>query len=164
MSFSIQLLEEPVPQKMLEKGEKGVMGRIIIGERSDPKALNERIIIATNYWSPSDYIRQWMEALHMITDGPDNAKSALITEMYNPANPRWAIFWWPLYREKNSVYIHSQYLIDKDMRPLSINLNKLYSYVDDRAKPTEGGDEVSEWEVSVDDMREFLDKLEAKFL
>ena len=70
-------------------------------------AFRERFVVRVASWSAEQYEKQWESALRKIVTGP--TPTALITDYVEPnlssGNSMW---WWPLYREGNSVYIQSQ--------------------------------------------------------
>ncbi len=151
MSFTISFLNKPVPKSWLQPGATALLGEIEIDD------YEETISLSTDYWSRSDYTKQWVEGLERILERGES-KSALVTEMYNPANPRFAIMWWVLYRDGDKVYIQNEHLIE-DEKPRKVDLKNLYSYIGGRETTDEEGDEISEWNVSTGELKQFLEKL-----
>jgi hypothetical protein len=98
--FGIYLTGETVT----EEGDpdfKAVRGEIRIG------AFRERFVARVVFWGAEQYEKQWESALRKIVTG--STPAALITDYVEPnlssGNSLW---WWPLYREGDSVYIQNQ--------------------------------------------------------
>jgi hypothetical protein len=85
-----------------------------------------------------------------------NAKSCLITSMFDPLTANF-IFWWTLYLDGNIVHIQNQILfLDELDKPFS-KLNP-YEFIRERKTVSDEGDKISEWDISVDDIKVYLDR------
>src|ERR1700737_4794581 len=104
MPFSIKLSSEP-----FHDPESGVLvsyGSIEIG------TFDERFLASLVHWDPNDYEHHWKEALTRIVSWAD--MSCLITSIVNPSTAS-HLFWWPMYREGDTVYIQHQILFFKNL-------------------------------------------------
>jgi len=150
MVFDIKLLTgHPVPEEYLESGDIACYGEITLG------SFHERFQSTLFFWSISDYRKQWVHAIERIINA-DNSTSALITELRDPVLADEVIGrWWVLYREGENVYVQNQLIFRKY---LTGEFNPLdpYAHIPKRETETDEGDKISEWEVKLHDMREFL--------
>lgn len=157
MVFDIKLLTgHPVPEEYLESGDIACYLEITLG------SFRERFQSTLFYWSISDYQKQWVHAIERIVN-VDNSTSALITELRDPALAGEVVGqWWVLYREGEKVYVQNQLILKKN---LTGGFNPLdpYSHIPKRKTETDEGDKISEWEVTVQDMREFLKRQKDRF-
>src|ERR1700756_196425 len=107
--FDISLTDESVPE--LEPGVTTVYGNIKIGD------FSETFIASLDSWNRDRYERHWRAAIEKIVDGSD--RSGLITSYVEPTHSRY-LMWWPLYRDKNNVYLQSHMLFhDQLKKPFS---------------------------------------------
>lgn len=144
MAFSIGLLPEPVPD--LDPGVIANYGQIKIG------SFQERFIASLVYWDAAHYRCHWKQAVARIVHSSDI--SCLITSIVYPATAKY-LFWWPMYRVRNTVYIQNQILFfDSLSSPL--DEDNPFSFVTERRTVDEDGNAISEWSVSVDEMESFL--------
>lgn len=121
-------------------------GEIRIGD------FRERFEVSFEYWSPSDYERQWREALGTLAE--EGGASALITSMTNPRSANF-LFWWPAYREDEMVFFQNGVLLLDDLtKPFDVS--RYDEFVPPRERVTEDGEPISEWWVPIADIREFL--------
>lgn len=155
MPFSIQIL--PGPPVRDESGFDYRQGEIRLG------SYIETLFIRTAYWSESRYVCQWREALARIVT--DSEVSCLITSLEDPrlrsaGSDSDAEFhaseWWPLYRVGSLVYVHNGVIFPHEVTPL-FDENDPYKLVPPRRVVNVDGHRLSEWEVSVKEVREFLD-------
>ena len=147
MAFSIRLLSDPVPNP--EPCVRVSYGSIEI------EAFNERFLTSLVYWSPDDYERHWKEALTRVVSSPDD--SCLITSIVDPSAAS-HLFWWPMYREGDTVYIQNQILFFKNL-PSPFNENDPFSSVPARQRMDEDGNRISEWAVSIKEIEAFLNQI-----
>ncbi len=142
--FSIGLLPD-LPSDM-QSDKKANLGLIQIG------AFEERFTASFAYWGPPDYERHWEEAIDRIVAG--SSTSCLITSMASPSTASF-IFWWPLYRLGNQVFIQNHILFFERLI-VPFNENDPYASVRPRRTIDEDGHAISEWVTSIDDLRMFL--------
>lgn len=146
MSFSIRFLNKPIPEAWLLENEQGYLVRVTIND------FNERDTVLTGFWTKDDYIKQWIQAASMLTQGDKHAKAAFATVVHNPKDPRhgYVIQWWTAYRSGEDVYIRSE-AVQYHEHAEPIDLTRMYEYIPDRKV----GESVSEWKVSVGDVVQF---------
>lgn len=121
--------------------------------------FEENIRIPVDYWNKLDYMKSWHEAIQIILKGSNDAVSVLITQMYDPSNPRFAIMLWPLYREKDKVFIHNEYLSLKDAGiNKELSIRELVKYVLPRDEKFDLPP--SEWCIDLRDLEEFDDYIQ----
>jgi hypothetical protein len=144
--FDISLTDASVPE--LDPGVTAVYGEIKIGD------FSETFIASLVFWTRDRYERHWRAAIGKIVDGSE--RSALITSCVGPIHSS-HLLWWPLYREKNSVYIQNQILFyDQLNKPFSAE--RPWDCVRERQTVNPEGKRVSEWVTHVDSLREFLQR------
>jgi hypothetical protein len=144
MSFSIKLLEESVPTE--EPKHQAQYGLITLG------SFQERFIALTTLWTAEAYKAHWREAVRRVVE--TGADSCLITSVHDPSESH-MLFWWPMYRAGDRVRVQNGILFfDQLDRPFRIE--NPYASVPPRRTVTEDGDILSEWEVSLPDLRRFL--------
>lgn len=148
MVFSISILpKNKIQQK--EMYSDIIYGEIVIGD------FTEKFEASLSYWKEEDYRKHWEDGLARILSG--NKKSCLITTMYDPHVSNY-IFWWPLYREKESIIFHNQILFLKKLKP-PFDPKFPYEHIDDRVSEDEDGWKISEWQIPITDISHFLDYL-----
>lgn len=146
MSFSIEMLPERVPPELSEAPAQ--FGRIELG------TFRERFMSLTTFWSADDYRAHWRAAVGYIVETGRDA--CLITSLHDPAESD-LLFWWPMYRIDEKVCIRSGMLLFEQLdRPFRID--DAYTFVRPREVHTTEDEPVSEWEVSIEDLRAFLDR------
>lgn len=141
MSFKITVLEK--------LNEEQHLAQIDIND------FSEKIYLRTDYWTVENYREQWKDAIKRLNN--DN-KACLITEMYNPEHPAFAMMTWPLYREGDNVYIRQVYIpYDQIDKPFTVE--NAYKEIDDRETSKESNAGPSEWQVKLDNLKDWADKL-----
>jgi hypothetical protein len=151
MGFAINFVDI-VRENMSPKHDKAV-GQIIIGD------FKEELIIPLDFWLKSDYIEQWKDGVNKIISTGGEVRSALITEMYNPKHPDFPAMYWALYRTDEAILIQNYY------QPLNTVQNDftyddLYKLIADRENPiTKDIAPVSEWTTTLDELKEWQEKL-----
>lgn len=120
--------------------------------------FSEQIRMPLENWTQSEYIQQWKDAVARFESGFKT--SALVTEMYNPENPRFALMWWLLYLEENTVYIRNGFLpYEQISKPFDIK--NMYECIEERIPKSEDNDVSSEWAISFDELKEWRDTLKS---
>ena len=143
MPFKIQLTKNKV--KGGERGECAVIGELQLGREK------ECFDSSLSYWQPKDYELHWKKALKRIIDG--RKKSALIVYMLNPKKASY-IFWWPIWRHGNKVYVRNQVLLLQKLKK-KFDENNPFSSVGARETKAEDGESISEWQISIDEITKF---------
>jgi hypothetical protein len=150
MSFSIKFLDEPIPDEWLVPGDRGELAVITITN------FSEKETILTNYWTKDQYIAQWLDAIETITNG-SGGKAAFATAVHNTSNPKhgYVVMWWALYKQGGKIIIRNSSIPYEEGMAL-VDLDRLYDYVPDR----DDNQEVSEWEIAIEDLQEFKSYLQ----
>ena len=146
--FSIRFISGPNN----EFNEPSMRGLITLGE------FSEEFVAPLAYWTAEDYRKQWAEAARRIVNGA--AHSCFVTAMRaSPANG--AMFLWAAYRLDDTVYFQEKLLIEETAIETFDPLN-LYAQVDEQHRTeTDDGNQISEWRVSVSDIKNYLQKAKA---
>lgn len=143
--LSIELSNEVIPFE----GEQVLHGELRID------CFNEHFNAPISYWDRNKYLSQWKQGLNLILDG--HSKSAFIATMYDPKTADF-IFWWVMYRVGSNVYLQNHILFMDGLNE-PFDENHFSKFVPERETVTEDGDAISEWKVSVEDIRGALDRL-----
>jgi hypothetical protein len=124
-----------------------VYGQIQIG------SFNETFIASLSDWPPDRYRRQWLEAAERLVTG--ESKSAFVSSFVSPRDGMYFV-WWPCYRVGEIVYVQNQLRFYEQL-PSPFHENALYNYVADRRTVSEDeGSPISEWELPLLSIRDFL--------
>lgn len=112
--------------------------------------FREILYIPLDWWSLTDYKKQWQEGLMRLKDYD---KSCLVAAIHNPSI-RPYINWWLLYKVGNKVYVRNQLLIEdiyaEQIGNKIFTMQNCYEFIPSRgSKYDEDGDEISEWVVNV---------------
>jgi hypothetical protein len=126
--------------------QKACYGYIQIGD------FREKLEINVSFWMPEDYIAQWNRAILRIVEKDE--KSCLITSLSSPQDSNF-IFWWPMYRNKDTVFIQNGILFLDEISS-SFTFENPYEDVPDRETVSEDGEPISEWEISIDALKNYL--------
>jgi hypothetical protein len=145
MAFHICLLPENNAE-LLPADHDIRLGEIVIGD------YIEMFEASISYWIADDYQKHWKQAIERIVNG--EAKSRLITSMYDPVKANF-IFCWPIYREGMRIYFQNQMLL-MEYQDSPLDPKNLFLDIEDRQMLNDEGLPVSEWEVSVIDLKDFL--------
>ncbi len=105
------------------------------------------------FWGVGDYEESWLTALRRLVSGA--SISCLATSVIDPSNANFLEVW-PLYREEDNVYVQNS-LIFPDQLPHEFDPDAPWESLDPRSVIDEDGQAISEWEVSLGDIREFLE-------
>lgn len=141
MSFSIRFTNKELPDN-LGKDFQGLMVEVRIND------FIEDDIVGTDYWTKSEHLEQWLDAINLITN-KDNSKAGLVMSIEDRG-----VSWWTLYRDGEAVYIRNQMSVEEEQ----INILNLYEHVNERI----AGEKVSEWKVSLDDIKKFSNELKTQ--
>lgn len=141
MAFSISFLKN----NSLAPNELK-LGKIVLGN------YVEHFESSLSYWNMEDYKNHWKNALNKIAC--ESNKSCLITSIYDPSSSNF-LYWWPIYREGSSIFFQNQILFLKKLRPKFDPYNPCSS-VPARNTINEDGHIISEWELSIEEILEYL--------
>ena len=143
--FDIEFIPDE-PHFSSEDGWSGLWGRVRLDD------FTERFVAPLGKWHQSDYEEQWIEGAQRLIDGEH--KSAFVVEAGR--------LWWTAWRESSKIYIQQQLLIDRHYSPAwtATAANLPYDLIGARESQSEDGEELSEWLITLDDLREFLSRRE----
>jgi hypothetical protein len=148
--FDIHLTNELVAET--EPGIKAIYGKIYLGDSY------ETFTASLASWSPGDYERHWEAALRRIASGA--GQSALITS-YVGSSLEDFLIWWPLYRERDTIYIQNQMLsLDQLSNPFSTE--RPWESLRERQTTNSEGLQISEWATSIQSIQECLEAMQSK--
>lgn len=142
--FNIYLTGESVEE--LDPGVEAVYGRIHIGD------YYETFAASLVYWKPGAYQVHWRKALQRIVEGA--TRSAVITSYVEPT-PGGSLTWWPIYRERETIYFQNQLLFfDQVVPPFSPD--RPWESVGVRETMNPEGRQISEWKTALSSVNEWL--------
>jgi hypothetical protein len=122
------------------------IGLITIGD------FNEYFGSTLTFWDQDDYRKSWDAGLRRLLSGA--AVSCLATSVTDPPITNFVEVW-PLFLSGDDVYVQNQ-MVFLDQLPHEFDPSAPWDSVGSRITVTEDGDEISEWQVSLNDIREFL--------
>lgn len=144
IAFCIEIETQTPPKTQFD--ELCHEGRIVLGE------FSERFNLPVDYWRLTDYYRQWRNALVAFIDG--QSPVCLVTAMRDPALGTF-IDTWVMYAENSSVVLQNQIIpcgqLDSDYLDRGT-----YEFVQPRETETEDGEPISEWQIPLSAVRQFL--------
>jgi hypothetical protein len=147
--FSIQVVSVPSPEEVEVGG--GAVGRIVVREFAEGFPMD------LTYWGVGQYCASWLKALRFL-EGEDDATSCLISSITDPENSN-LIFCWPLYRSGDIVYVQNSIIFIEDLDGGFV-ADEPWRFVEPRSTVDEDGREISEWQTTVDEVRDFLHAVE----
>ena len=122
-------------------------GRIRIGQ------FEEVFESSLEYWAPDQYETQWYSAVSRVLDKRRDA--CLITSVTDPKTANF-LFWWPIYVCGDLAIIQNQVLFLERFRK-DFELDKAYQYLEPRESVSEDGEPISEWSVSLSELKSWRD-------
>jgi hypothetical protein len=129
-----------------ERNELIIRGRITLGD------FSEEFESSLSFWSQADYEQHWLEAASRIETG--QTKSAFIVDMYDPSITPF-IMWWPIWRRDQTIHVHNQILLFKNLT-VAFDPTNPYVHIGDHTTKNEDGEAISEWQVSLKDIQDFV--------
>lgn len=148
--FSIKVIDS---KSQLVYGLPCALGQIKIGT-----AFKENFLMPLNLWSIKDYKIQWEQGLKRIL--VKNKSCLIISAQDFDKNP--FINWWILYKKQDKIFIQNSLLFEENFKRLvhgSFDLNSCYSFIPKRKITNEDGYKISEWNVDLTDIINFLGEL-----
>ncbi|MCL3996134.1 hypothetical protein [Streptomyces lavenduligriseus] len=143
-AFSIRVLS--VPSAPEAAAGEGAIGRITVGD------FGESFPMDLTYWNVGQYQTSWARSLRILERG-DDTTSGLITSITDPANSNF-IFCWPLYRSGEIVYIQNSIIFLTELEE-DFNPAEPWRFVEPRSTVDEEGNEISEWQTTISEIRRF---------
>lgn len=129
-------------------------GPIAVGEISIGD-FHEGFESTLTFWSKSDYERQWLDGIRRASE--KGLDSCLMVSQYDPREANF-LECWLLYIESDVCIFRNQLLL-LDQLALPFSLLDPYSSIPPYEKYTEGGEEISEWRLSTNELGEWLNRL-----
>jgi CdiI N-terminal domain len=105
------------------------------------------------FWSVDEYQQSWTAGLQRLLAG--ESTSCLATSVSDPASANFVEVW-PLYRRGPDVFVQNS-LLFLDQLSHEFDPAAPWQSVAPRSVVDEDGQVISEWRVSVDDIRDFLE-------
>ncbi|WP_078516759.1 hypothetical protein [Streptomyces sp. HGB0020] len=105
------------------------------------------------YWDVAMYRASWVRALSFLERAND-ATSCLISSITDPEKSNF-ISCWPLYRAGEIVYVQNSIIFLEELAEDFVPAEP-WRFVEPRSTIDEDGNEISEWQTTIGDVREFL--------
>jgi CdiI N-terminal domain len=134
------LTDTPERQDQDGAGRDGLRGRTTLGD------YTEEFLAPLDHWSRSDYERQWFEAANRVLG--EAARAAFFTAAFR--------FWWTMWRESEVILVHEELLTPERLAHVTDYGVVPYHLIEDRRTHSEDGAPISEWQITVADVRGFL--------
>ncbi len=135
-----------VNSKKTSELENLCYGYIQIGD------FHENFEMNTSFWNPKEYVNHWGKAISRLLCNEE--KSCLITSLSNPQHANF-IFWWPMYRHEDKVFIQNGVLFLDELSEPFIPSNP-YNNIPSRETISEDGEPISEWEINIDALKDYM--------
>jgi hypothetical protein len=132
--FDIAFIADP-PED--EDGWLALRGRTVLGNYS------EEFMSELGFWTRRDYEQHWLQSAARILNG--GSKAAFFTSAFQ--------FFWAMWRNGNLLLVHEHLLLPE--MQAAIATENLHSVVPEYEAASENGETISEWRISIDEMREF---------
>jgi hypothetical protein len=127
------------------EGWSYAVGRIFIDEFHEPFEAS------LDHWGPNDYAHQWSAAAKRIADGRG---PALFLTSYRGPGAAYH-FAWPAWREGDRIILQHRLLLTEQLTA-PFDPTRPHEVVGVRNNLSEDGDPISQWEVSVAAVQEFV--------
>lgn len=128
-----------------KRNEKVALGEISLGD------FAENFESSLSFWRIEDYEKQWIEAAKRIFEFD---QTAFITDLDNPKLSNF-ITWWKAWKIEERIFVQNQLLfLNKISR--SLDLNNPYKFIGNRITKTEDGERISDWEITLKEINNFL--------
>jgi hypothetical protein len=128
-------------------GWDGLWGRTVLG------SCAEDFLAPLGPWQRADYERQWIEAARRLLGPP--ARAGFFTAAFR--------FWWVMWREGEEVIVHEELLTPERLTGLTDWRNAPYQLIGAYRATSHDGTPISEWRLSVADLRDFLARRGAEY-
>ena|SRR5215467_6992418 len=104
------------------------------------------------FWTMEDYEKSWLTALRRLVGGAST--SCLVTSLTDPGNSEYVVTW-PLYRSDDEVFVQNQ-LIFLNQLGRRFEPQAPWEFIEPHAIIDEDGHQISEWQVQLKDIQDFL--------
>ena len=144
MTFNIGFENEVhIDRKSETTSRKGI---ITIG------GFREGFLSLQSFWNAAQYESHWRTAIGRILNS--DVTSCLITSIADPSQTQ-LLFWWPLYREGNYIYLQNGILFFAQSQ-LPFDPDDPFASVPPRTMIDDDGRRILEWKLNVRDLEAFL--------
>jgi hypothetical protein len=150
MTFAIRFKDEPNQYLDDDPTVPSAIGRIVAGD------LEEEFVSSLYEWKKEDYQSQWLHSIERFLGG--DGKAVLITWYVNPKESS-NLQWYALYRgEADTVHVqnHLPWYSNFDRE---FSAAEASSFLQDRLTVNEDGIALSEWNLSLLEVKEFFEEL-----
>jgi hypothetical protein len=141
--FNLKFISEA--RFSLERNERIALGKVTLGN------FAEGFESSLSFWSITDYQNQWIEAAQRIFEFD---RTAFITDLDNPQTVRF-ITWWKAWKIEERIFVQNQLLFLEQLSD-AFDLSNPYKFIADRTTETNEGEKISMWEISLNDIKDFL--------
>jgi hypothetical protein len=146
MMFSISFLDIPTEYPYDDASTKAARGRIVLGN------FAEEFLANLHEWTQPEYREHWNRSILSMLEGEKNA--VLIMSFNLPAVAS-HLEWWALYRVEERIFVQNQLILFDDLKS-EFDVNRAVESLRDHRLQTDEGVRISEWSVSMDDLRTFV--------
>ncbi len=140
MSFGIEFVEQEASSPDV------LLGRFIAG------TLDEKFDVVLGHWSRADYEASWCREIQNIINGEDRA--ALMTVALEPMKSNW-LRAYTLFRFDKEIRVQERMFLLEDFN-FHFDLSRPGKNVPPHQATDEDGDRLSEWIVTIEELRNFL--------
>jgi hypothetical protein len=144
MTFSIKVLNEP---------EHNVFDEPCSWCQIDINDFSERFPAPIGVWDLEQYKQQWRDCIQRVSEGKE--KDYLVTGMRDPKSSDF-ISLFVLYREGENIFIQNQ-IVFCEGNEVQISTMNILDLVEDRETHTDDGVQISEWKISIGELRRGFD-------
>ncbi|MDR3747961.1 MAG: hypothetical protein P4M04_07400 [Acidobacteriota bacterium] len=145
MAFSIGFMKVPAECPYEDGSTEAARGLIVLGDSA------EEFLANLGEWTQAKYREQWRGSIQSLLEG--EGRAVLITTFSNPSTAS-HLEWWALYREGEDVFVQNQLLFFDDIEG-EFDESRAVDFLRARETVTEEGRPISEWSVSMEDLRMF---------
>lgn len=147
MTFSISFMDTPPEYPYDDPFAKAARGIIVLG------GFREEFLASLHEWTEEDYRQQWQRSVRSLLGGEQ--KAVLITTFSSPTSAS-HLMWWALYRKAEEVLVQNHLVFFKDIQGV-FDVNRAVDFLREYRSHDEEGIRISEWSVSLDELRGFAE-------
>lgn len=145
--FDLYFAEGPAVN---DEGWWHAVGTIVLGDDRDG------FEISLEWWGRAAYEQQWLGAAKRLASGADRV---MFLVSYNGPDAAFH-FGWPAWRAGDRVHVQNMLVLTEQL-PAPFNPDEADRSVGVRETMSEDGERISEWDVSLADVRAFVDRRSA---
>ena len=150
MAFSIHFLNVAAEYPYDDASTGATRGVIVLGD------FKEEFLASLYEWTKEDYRQQWKHAIRSLLEGSE--KAGLITDYGSPAIAS-HLTWWVLFRKEENILVQNHLLFFDDL-DREFNVTRAAEFIKEYESHSEGGVRISEWTVSIGELRDFAKQLD----